>query len=151
MSAPPVDILVLSAGTLSFVEPPGSFDICGVCFWEDDVVQLKNPYLHTGANRMSLIEAQKNFLEFGAMSRDALEYVQASPDGERDPGWRPFDPAVDDPDGGLERAYSDATDPYYWWHGSDPDLIYWWRPTFWRRNLSEYAPKRPELLAALAD
>lgn len=68
-------------GYLSFVEPPGSFDICGVCFWEDDVVQLKNPYLHTGANRMSLIEAQKNFLEFGAMSRDALEYVQASPDG----------------------------------------------------------------------
>ncbi|MEU7782897.1 CPCC family cysteine-rich protein [Amycolatopsis sp. NPDC049159] len=28
-------------GHLVFGEPPGSYEICGVCFWEDDPVQLR--------------------------------------------------------------------------------------------------------------
>jgi hypothetical protein len=28
-------------GHLVYIEPPGSHDICKVCFWEDDIVMLR--------------------------------------------------------------------------------------------------------------
>lgn len=34
------------------------YDICDVCDWENDPVQLWNPDLSGGANQMSLIEAR---------------------------------------------------------------------------------------------
>ncbi|MFF1900798.1 CPCC family cysteine-rich protein [Streptomyces sp. NPDC058206] len=30
-------------GHLTLGEPPGSYEICSVCFWEDDRVQLRWP------------------------------------------------------------------------------------------------------------
>ncbi|MCD7774424.1 MAG: hypothetical protein LUH40_02430 [Clostridiales bacterium] len=36
----------------------GSFDICEVCGWEDDNLQLAHPDYQGGANRMSLNEAR---------------------------------------------------------------------------------------------
>jgi hypothetical protein len=45
---------------------PGSFEICGICNWEDDPVQLLDPAYAGGANRMCLMEAQENFAKFGA-------------------------------------------------------------------------------------
>ncbi|MFC5904955.1 CPCC family cysteine-rich protein [Streptomyces zhihengii] len=53
-------------GHLTLSEPPGSYEICPVCFWEDDRVQLRWPDWTGGANRPSLIEAQVNFTDFGA-------------------------------------------------------------------------------------
>ncbi len=47
-------------------EPDGSYIICPVCFWEDDLTQLNDPTYAGGANRVSLKNAQKNFIEFGA-------------------------------------------------------------------------------------
>jgi len=47
-------------------EPPGTFDICPVCFWEDDNVQFDGPDRGGGANRVSLNEARTNFTAFGA-------------------------------------------------------------------------------------
>jgi rubredoxin len=52
-------------------EPPGTFDICPVCNWEDDNVQFRYPTAG-GANRVSLVEAKRNFVEFGASHRDCL-------------------------------------------------------------------------------
>ena len=52
-----------------FTEPPGSYDICKVCFWEDDNVQLRWPDHAGGANRPSLIEAQRLYRDVGAMER----------------------------------------------------------------------------------
>lgn len=46
--------------------PPGTFDICSVCFWEDDRQQFEDPDLAGGANRVSLREARENFKRFGA-------------------------------------------------------------------------------------
>jgi len=46
-------------------EPPGTFDICPVCFWEDDESQFNNPDIRGGANAESLREAQRNFLKTG--------------------------------------------------------------------------------------
>ncbi len=41
--------------------PSGSYDICPICFWEDDKMQLENPNYSSGANRISLVEARKNY------------------------------------------------------------------------------------------
>lgn len=57
-------------------EPPGTFEICSICFWEDDNVQFNDIYYFGGANKISLVEGQKNFEEFGASKRDMIEYVR---------------------------------------------------------------------------
>lgn len=40
-------------------ESAGEFDICQVCNWEDDLVQLDDPDEEGGANRMSLNQARE--------------------------------------------------------------------------------------------
>ena len=42
-------------------QPPGTFDICKVCRWEDDNVQFRDPDYAGGANVVSLNEARRNF------------------------------------------------------------------------------------------
>ncbi len=46
-------------------EPPGTFDICPVCFWEDDNVQFRDPDHEGGANKVSLSQARASFREHG--------------------------------------------------------------------------------------
>jgi hypothetical protein len=53
-------------GYLTFSEKPGSYEICPICFWEDDQVQVRWPTLARGANKLSLAEAQKTFAAIGA-------------------------------------------------------------------------------------
>lgn len=57
-------------------EPPGTFEICPVCNWEDDNVQFKEPNLTGGANRVSLNEAKKNFLKWGAIEERFIKSVR---------------------------------------------------------------------------
>jgi hypothetical protein len=49
-------------------EPPGTYELCPVCYWEDDGVQFADPTYAGGANEPSLEQARKNFLAFGANS-----------------------------------------------------------------------------------
>jgi hypothetical protein len=49
----------------------GNYDICRICFWEDDPVQRSDPDYEGGANTPSLRQARKNFLEFGYCDEDA--------------------------------------------------------------------------------
>lgn len=48
----------------------GGFDICEVCFWEDDDRKeeygIDAPVRPEGPNHVHLWQARKNFLEFGA-------------------------------------------------------------------------------------
>jgi hypothetical protein len=79
-----------------FDEQPGSYDICPVCFWEDDLVQLHDPLYAGGANRPSLVEAQRTYARLGACEERLLPYVRPpGPDEPPDEGWRPFDPEAD--------------------------------------------------------
>ena len=55
---------------------PGSYEVCPVCYWEDDLAQFNNPELCGGANRVSLTQARKNYVEFGACEREALSHVR---------------------------------------------------------------------------
>jgi hypothetical protein len=47
-------------------QPPGTFAICPVCWWEDDGVQARDPGYAGGANEVSLRQARENFRRFGA-------------------------------------------------------------------------------------
>ncbi|PGO25258.1 hypothetical protein CN982_21910 [Bacillus cereus] len=64
-------------------EPPGTFDICSICFWEDDNVQFDDPDYEGGANEESLRQYQKVFL-IKNVNRKLTD------NNERDPNWRPL-------------------------------------------------------------
>ncbi len=59
-------------GRLVFDEPPGSYSICPVCFWEDDGVQLRWPDWAGGANKPSLIDAQRIYEKTAPAKNDSL-------------------------------------------------------------------------------
>ena len=42
-------------------KPPGTYQICPVCWWEDDPVQFEDPTYPGGANELSLAQARENF------------------------------------------------------------------------------------------
>jgi hypothetical protein len=56
--------------------PPGTFELCPVCFWEDDNIQFEDENFEGGANPISLAEARANFLRIGAMSAQHLSRVR---------------------------------------------------------------------------
>ncbi len=51
---------------------PGSFEICPVCFWEDDGVQNDDPTYAGGANVVSLNEARHNYQTIGVTTRRSV-------------------------------------------------------------------------------
>lgn len=72
-------------------EPPGTFDICSICFWEDDFTQYMDPDYEGGANIPSLRQAQRNFVTFGACEERCIEFVrEPTLQDERDPNWKPL-------------------------------------------------------------
>lgn len=109
-------------GYLTFGEWPGSYEICRVCFWEDDPVQALDPWFEGGANKPSLIQAQANYAEFGAMERRFIENVKGVRSADiRDPEWR----RVAGYDRSFARAPRDLTEAE---HG---DLSVWY---YWKRH-----------------
>ncbi|MEV0363098.1 CPCC family cysteine-rich protein [Nocardia fusca] len=92
-----------------------------------DRVQLRWPTIPGGANRISLVETQRDYRDFSACDDTGRTHAR-SPEADEplDPAWRPIDPARDhfeDPRTGLRQPWPD-----------DPTTLYWWLPTFWRRN-----------------
>lgn len=111
--------------------PPGSYEICPICFWEDDIVQLAFPDLAGGANGCSLIEGQSNFAKSGACELRVKEHVRPPNDSEiRDPNWR---------------TLQSETDPYLKWNqpadherwqqvkDSGRMCLYYWLQEYWLR------------------
>ena len=60
----------------------GNYDICPVCFWEDDPIQLEDNEYEGGANRVSLIQARHNFLLFGACEEEMKMHVRKPKEDE---------------------------------------------------------------------
>ncbi|MBR5765589.1 MAG: hydrolase [Lachnospiraceae bacterium] len=54
----------------------GAYDICPVCFWEDDPVQEDDPDYAGGANDLSLNECRKNFELYGACEERFVSRVR---------------------------------------------------------------------------
>jgi hypothetical protein len=95
----------------------GSFNICEVCGWEDDGVQLANPACSGGANHGSLIDAQASALvQFPAS-------VHVTSGIDRSPSWRPLAP--------LEIAAAIAErDEKYWKNQAITGLL----ECYWKRH-----------------
>lgn len=73
-------------GYYTINEGPGLFDICPVCFWEDDPSYRINEDYRGGANKVSLRQARKNYLEYGACDENGLKYVRPPLPDEMKPG-----------------------------------------------------------------
>ena len=104
-----------ACGYKVFDEPAGSYDICGVCGWEDDPVQLRYPCTSGGANKQSLWEWQKAVL--GTLSLE----TQSERGLQRCSDWRPLEEkdcqdSRDAPTSGVPyfESASGARPLYYW-------------------------------------
>jgi len=64
-------------------EPPGSFEICPVCFWEDDNVQFLYQDYEGGANDISLNKARDNYKKFGAILEEHVASVRLPYENEK--------------------------------------------------------------------
>lgn len=110
-------------------EPPGSYYICPICFWEDDQVQLAFPDMRGGANEPSLIEAQRNFAAYGAESDRSRQHVcSPGPNDRREAGWRPLDPARD------RYLHDNREEDHLLWRSvmMNKNLcLYYWRSDYW--------------------
>ncbi len=63
--------------------PPGTYEVCSVCYWEDDPVQFYDPTYAGGANEVSLERARRNYMDFGACEKQFLDSVRAPRDEEK--------------------------------------------------------------------
>ncbi|MDR2872319.1 MAG: hypothetical protein LBV45_07360 [Xanthomonadaceae bacterium] len=53
----------------------GYYDICPVCFWEDDGTNIDEPDTPSRQNRLTLRDARTNFTHFGAYDESAVHSV----------------------------------------------------------------------------
>ncbi|MBI2545227.1 MAG: hypothetical protein HYW22_01335 [Candidatus Aenigmarchaeota archaeon] len=99
--------------------PLGCEDICKICFWQDDLGDYITANRPVGPNRVSLIEAQKNFIKFGASDKRILSSVRKpTSEDKKDPEWRMVDLSVDVEFLKLydhwKKWPDDTTKLYYW-------------------------------------
>ena len=116
-------------GYLVFDWQPGHHQVCPICDWEDDLARLRFARLSGSANAVSLERAQSNFAEFGAAERQKRHLARTPLDDEpREQGWRPLDSGrdnIEEPTRGV--SYADS------YPLEDTTVLYYWRPTYWRR------------------
>ena len=74
------------------LETVGIYEICPVCFWEDDPIQYDDPNHEGGANNVSLKQGQRNFIEFGSCDKELIKHVRKPKKSEqRDVDWKMFE------------------------------------------------------------
>ncbi|MER7708888.1 CPCC family cysteine-rich protein [Kitasatospora sp. NPDC097605] len=120
---------------------PGSYAICPVCSWEDDPVRLRRPFTPGGADRPSLVEAQRNFRAYGACDQRGRRFARPATEEEPlDADWYPIDPRSDRFEGfeDFEDADSGPRRP----RPDDLTVLCWWLPSFWGPGEPEPDPER---------
>ena len=81
------------------LEENASGEICPVCFWERDKASEEEPGFEGGANNgISLNQARKNYVSFGACDEKLVTYVRAPKEEEKTSG-----PSVEDQQERLEK------------------------------------------------
>ena len=71
-----------------------AYEICPVCYWEENHSQLRHRTSGGGPNHgLSLIEAQADYRRIGAVTKEMRRHVRPPrDDGPPDPGFRPAAP-----------------------------------------------------------
>jgi hypothetical protein len=108
LPCPSCGFLVFATGSY------GSYEMCPVCDWEDDGVQLANPASCGGANQESLAEAQD-----GVLARFPLT-MRTHGQFKRSSEWRPLSES--------ERGTFQKQASMAWWPNRgvvDPTQVYW--------------------------
>lgn len=115
-------------GYLVFNEAPGSFDICPICYWEDEALQLRYPN-EIGANRLTLIESQINFeaLGYGDLQNKKL-VRKINKHDEKDKKWRKIDLKLDV----IEEKVLDEKRAVI--YPIDSTELYYWSENFWLKK-----------------
>jgi ribosomal protein S27E len=116
LGRPMEDVTCPACGFAVLAEGYGSYEICGVCGWEDDGVQLANPTSGGGANAQSLAESQAKII--GRIPLNVLTHGEF----QRDPLWRPLHKNE------LDEAESKRRSQH--WHtpaATDRTDVYWLR------------------------
>jgi hypothetical protein len=86
LGRPAEDVTCPACGFAGLADGYGSYEVCDVCGWEDDGVQLANPTSGGGANTRSLAEVQAEIV--GRIPVDVTTHGEF----RRDPRWRPLSP-----------------------------------------------------------
>jgi hypothetical protein len=115
-----------------FDREPGSHQVCPICHWEDNLVQLRFPTMPGGANHVSLEDGQQNYAEFGAAERRHQNQVRSPfAEDQQDPDWRRLDRSRDNPESPARGVnYADS------YPEEDFTVLYYWRENYWRRLVS---------------
>ncbi len=88
MGAMPERVACPCCGYRTLREGPGAYEVCAVCFWEDDDSE---PAAISGPNGISLIEGQQRYLSRGFVHpEDRTRTRPPRPHEARDPDWKPW-------------------------------------------------------------
>ncbi|WP_437225940.1 CPCC family cysteine-rich protein [Planctomicrobium sp. SH661] len=71
------------------------WDVCPICFWEDDVLENKGDRTSSANQGLRISEAQANYMVFESCSKDHERSVRSPlPHEELDPNWQPLPEAI---------------------------------------------------------
>lgn len=62
--------------------PNETYDICEICFWEDDPIQWDDPNYEGRTNNIALLRARENFLQIGACKEKMTPHVRKQKEDE---------------------------------------------------------------------
>lgn len=111
-------------GYLTFADPPGSYAICPICYWEDEIPNLLTPMAPGGPNPISLFEAQQNFARFGAIELKWVANVMPPTISDHhDSQWYPLTREL------IDRWPSEDMVVHLRWP-LDLTSLYYWRSNF---------------------
>ena len=72
-------------------KPPGTYLICPICFWEDSTTD-EYDFLSWSSNKVSLPQAQRNFIAFGACEPEWIHDVRKPNASDKRPSsWQTLD------------------------------------------------------------